>query len=105
MKRVYLARNPADAHLAAGALAGEGLAAVVRGEDLWTARGEVPLTPDTGPSVWVVDDRDADRAMAVLAALQQEGGGEGEAWTCAECGEAGEPGFDACWRCGAVRPG
>ena len=27
-----------------------------------------------------------------------------EAWSC-ECGEAIEAGFDACWKCGAVRSG
>jgi hypothetical protein len=24
-------------------------------------------------------------------------------WTCAACDAPGEPGFDACWRCGAPR--
>lgn len=25
------------------------------------------------------------------------------AWVCAHCNAAGEPGFDACWRCGKPR--
>ncbi len=108
MRRVYRARDPADAHLAAGALEQEGIDAEVRGEHLWSVRGEVPLTPETCPSVWVADDQDAARAEALLAALRREdpaGVGDGEPWTCAACGEVGEPGFGACWRCGAARPG
>jgi|GEM_PF-5322376 hypothetical protein len=39
MKRVYLARNPADAHLFKGILESHHIQAVVHGDFLWSARG------------------------------------------------------------------
>jgi hypothetical protein len=39
--------NPTDAHLLKGLLESEGIEAVVQGEFLWIARGEVPITTDT----------------------------------------------------------
>ena len=39
---------------------------------------------------------DAEAARALLRAPA----GGGSPWTCPDCGEPGEPGFSACWRCG-----
>ncbi len=63
MKQVYVAKNPADAHLLKGLLEGEDIQAIVRGEFLWGTRGEVPITPETCPTVWVINDSDYERAM------------------------------------------
>ncbi len=106
MKKVYVARDPADAHLVKGLLEAERIPALVRGEFLWGARGEVPLTPETCPSVWVVDDADAGRAREIVAVY---GGGKADPapespdWKCARCGEANEGPFLECWGCGASR--
>lgn len=58
MKKIYTARNPVDAHLLKGALEGEQIEAIVQGDFLWGARGEVPIAPETCPSVWIVNDTD-----------------------------------------------
>jgi hypothetical protein len=55
MKKIYTARSPFDAHLLKGALEGEQIEAIVQGDFLWGARGEVPITPETCPSVWIVN--------------------------------------------------
>ena len=106
MKKVYIGKNPADAHLLKGLLEGANIEAEVRGEFLYGVRGEVPITPDTCPSVWVVDDSDYDRAMELVSTFREgappihEGAGT---WYCS-CGEENENPFTECWSCGKARP-
>lgn len=106
MKKVFVARHPAEAHLVRGMLEANGIAVLVRGEDLFSVRGEVPVTPDTLPTVWVLDEADASRAMSVLAdaAARWTAASLEPAWTCAACKEQIEALFTECWRCGATRP-
>jgi hypothetical protein len=66
MKQVFVAQNPAEAHLVRGLLETRGIQAEVRGEELWGTRGETPLTFDTLPTVWVVDDLQVPEAMSAL---------------------------------------
>ena len=105
MKKVYIAKNPADAHLLKGLLEGENIDAEVRGEFLYGVRGEVPITPDTCPSVWVMDDVDYVRAMEVVSTFREGSPNpiEGKAWNCS-CGEENESQFTECWSCGKARP-
>jgi hypothetical protein len=106
MTRVFVAQHPAEAHLVRGLLEADGIPAEVHGESLFGARGEAPATPDTLPSVWVVDDADAPKAAAFLADFgrQKMHGIEPASWRCSNCGETVEGQFTDCWRCGAVRP-
>jgi len=107
VKRVYIAANPADAYLVKGILEGENINAVVQGEYLWNIRGEVPITPETSPSVWVVDESDYERPMEVLTALhvgEKPLPQEGAEWRCGQCGETNGPQFTECWQCGEDRP-
>jgi hypothetical protein len=106
LKKVYIGKNPADAHLLKGLLEGENIETEVRGEFLYGVRGEVPITPDTCPSVWVMDDADYDRAIE-LVSIFREGEPpnpiEGKDWRCS-CGEENESQFTECWSCGKERP-
>ncbi|MDQ3777112.1 MAG: DUF2007 domain-containing protein [Pseudomonadota bacterium] len=101
MKRVYTARHPIDAHLVRGLLEAAGIPAEVRGEVLFGARGELPMTEDTLPSVWVLDERAAGRALSIVHTHQEEGAAPaaGPAWQCPACGAELEPQFSTCWRC------
>ena len=104
LRKVYTATDPADAHLLKGLLEGENIAAEVRGEHLYGMRGHVPITPDTCPSVWVVDDADFGRATERVAEVR--GGrpvGDAGTWRC-RCQEENERQFTECWRCGRSRP-
>ena len=106
MKKVYTAKNPADAHLLKGLLEGENIETEVRGEFLFGVRGEVPITPDTCPSVWVMDDADYARAVELVSTFCEEelsNPMKGEAWRCS-CGEENEGQFTECWSCGKARP-
>ena len=107
MKKVYIAKNPADAHLLKALLEGEGIQADVIGEFLYSCRGEVPISRDTLPSVWVIDDSDSEKAEELIRQyrLTENGAREhGEEWKCAGCGEANEGLFTECWQCGKSRP-
>jgi hypothetical protein len=66
MKQVFVAKNPAEAHLVKGLLESRGVGAEVRGEALWGTRGETPLTPETLPTVWVLDDKQAPEALRIV---------------------------------------
>jgi Putative prokaryotic signal transducing protein len=100
-----MAKNPADAHLLRGLLEGENIEAEVRGEFLYGVRGEVPITPDTCPSVWVMDDSDYDKALELVSSFREGESPypmESEAWRC-RCGEENESQFTECWSCGRAR--
>ena len=107
MTQVFVAQHPTEAHLVRGLLEANGIAAEVHGESLFGARGEAPVTPDTLPSVWVLDDDQASSARAVLAAYESQeglGAGNGGAWACPACNEQIESQFTECWNCGAAHP-
>jgi hypothetical protein len=106
MNRVFAARNPFEAHLVQGLLEAKGIEAEVRGEDLFSVRGEVPFEESLA-SVWVVADHQEEEAEALVAAYIR---GESPdvlgalAWRCPSCNEQHEPQFTVCWKCGAERP-
>ena len=107
MKQVFVARTPTEAHLVKGVLETRGISAEVRGEALWGTRGEIPLTPDTLPTVWVLHDLQAPEAVRIVEEYSSSApasGGEAEGWRCPACGEQVEPQFSECWKCGASRP-
>src|SRR5258706_10280525 len=65
MREVFIADSPAQAHLVTGLLEEEGIRAVVEGEMLFGARGELGLSASTLPRV-CVNDEDAARAITIL---------------------------------------
>ena len=73
----------------------------LRNDRLWSALGEIPL-PEAWPQVWVEDERDLERARAVLRELER--GTSAPAWRCPACGERLEGQFTHCWHCGAAEP-
>ncbi len=104
MTKVFVAPHPTEAHLVAGYLTDRGIPSEVRGEALFAVRGEVPITPATLPTVWVLDDGQAAEALEVLRARPSQTAAGQPLWTCNRCGELIEPQFTACWQCGAARP-
>ncbi len=130
MKKVYTAGDPLGARLALGLLEENGIEAVIQGETLWSARGELPLTSDSAPSIWVVRDDDAQRARELILSKERDRNPErcancgyllrglsesrcpecgkpfrrtGPDWTCGQCGEGVEDQFTHCWNCGVSR--
>lgn len=107
--KLYVGRGSMDAGHVCAYLEEQGVRAVVLGEQFSFARGELPLTPETLPAVWVSTD-DVDRALELVRAYLQEGRHHGDdasaspPWTCPVCGERIEGIFGVCWQCGAAQP-
>ena len=106
MLKVYSADNPTEAHLLKGFLESYGISSEVRGEFLCTSRGELPITADTAPSVWIFDDSRFDEARAIIKEYEDSnnhGDSDKETWICKSCGEESEGQFTECWNCGKPR--
>jgi hypothetical protein len=101
MRKVFVAQHPTEAHLIRGVLEAEGIEARVLGDSLFSIRGATPITPETLPSVWVVDDADEARAHAVLRSGRDIEADRNLAWICPKCGERVAAHFGTCWNCGA----
>ncbi len=103
MIQAYVANSLAQAHLIKGFLDAEGIFAVVRGEHLVGLAGEIPITMDTLPSIWVgPEDRERSRRLIDEALRHPQ---VQDDWTCAGCGESVEGQFTECWSCGANKVG
>ena len=107
MIRVYGARDSAEAEFVKGLLETEEIPTVIQGGALQAVLGEVPVSLESLPSIWV-NPVDADRAMVIINELKTGGPaatGTQQRWTCAKCGEVLEGQFTTCWNCGTERPG
>ncbi|RIK65120.1 MAG: hypothetical protein DCC65_13135 [Planctomycetota bacterium] len=102
MQKVAIAENPMHAHLIVAMLEEQGIDAIVQGEALWGARGELPLTAESAPSVWVADEAQAARARQLIA----ENEVRTAAHACPSCGHEVRPMIeDSCPGCGTpLRP-
>lgn len=108
MKQVYVGTDPIDAELVKGLLAASGIEATVQGGAVFALRGEIPMTTDTLPTVWVLDDGEFDRASSIVEddRRRRAVGASGTGiWSCPACGERLEAQFTHCWKCGAGRAG
>ena len=98
MKRVFISHNLVAVHHARNVLDAEGIRAVVKNQFLSSAMGDLPPA-ECQAELWILNERDSTRAEAILFRREVAG----PPWTCADCGEAAEPQFTQCWRCGAYR--
>lgn len=96
MKLAYTHPNSIVVAQARSVLELAGIDSVLRNEFASGAIGE--LAPiDTWPEVWVVKDRDYDRAARLL---EEAGTAVNEdEWECALCGSVSPATFDFCWHC------
>lgn len=79
----------------------EGIACLMKNENLFSALGEIPF-PECYPELWVIDDEVFPRAKLLLDQwLKTEE--PGEPWVCPGCGEILESQFGACWKCGRTK--
>jgi hypothetical protein len=104
-KLLYTAATEGEAQMLVDHLASFEITASAQGGALSFARGDIPLTQQTLPQVWVFE-RDYADAMQVLDAWVAENADDepGEDWNCPACGERIEGNFDQCWSCGGARP-
>ncbi len=108
MERVYIADNAALAWHVRNVLQGEGIAATVRNDELYSVSGEVPFM-ECWPEVWVSNRLDYDRARRLVRemGLAENPGADAQesvSWACGNCRESSAGNFDICWNCGSPRP-
>jgi hypothetical protein len=103
VQRVFVARNVSEAHIVSGMLNAAGIAAQVRGHYLAGGYGELPITSDTLPSVWIDDDGLLAAARTVIDEYERPGPNRQSAWRCEQCAEVHAGQFTACWKCGRER--
>ena len=106
MKQIYIADDPTEAHLVKGILEQYGISCEIRGEALWGARGQLPLTSETLPSIWIVDESKYEEAKELTEQFKNKTltANAGTSWKCPACGVDVEGQFTDCWKCGAGRP-
>ena len=107
LEKLYTAELT-EIRLLANMLEQRGIAASVQGEILAVARGDLPLTPQTLPSVFV-NAEDMPQALEVFdefAAVQTKDADAPKpaCWKCPNCGEEIEGQFTDCWKCQTARP-
>lgn len=100
MKLLTRADNIVLAHHWANVLRAAGIPCEVRNTALVGAMGEIPFL-EAAPQLWVHHTLDLTRARIVLDELREPP--SGTPWDCTACGEAIEPQFGACWKCGTTR--
>jgi predicted RNA-binding Zn-ribbon protein involved in translation (DUF1610 family) len=111
MQQVYAARNSMEAHFLQSLLAAEGIESIIQGAPLGEVWGDVALTPQMWPSVWV-NEADVPRARPIVDEYDrrtQSRSANADAppratWKCPKCGEMIEEQFTRCWHCNTARP-
>jgi len=98
MVRIYSAASLPDAHLVRGLLGQAGIDATVFNENLQGGLGEIPFT-HAYPEVWIVDERDLQRAREVIRQIERPLPGLGSI-ICPLCHEGSHGHFQICWNCG-----
>ena len=76
----------------------EGIACLLRNEELFAAMGEIPFL-ELRPELWIIDEEVLPRAQLLLQGWLHIDVGA-VPWTCPGCGERLEGQFGACWKCG-----
>lgn len=103
MKHVFSSSNLSDTYVVKTLLEAEGIPCVVRDEQLLMGQS----TSEGYPSLWILDESQYEAAASIVsryAGAEGPPASEGASWRCRKCGEAHEPQFTTCWRCGADRP-
>ena len=103
MQRIFVARNVTEAHIVSGMLNAAGIKAEVRGQYLAGGYGELPITVETMPSVWIGDPAQSANARSLIAEYERPTTAKGVPWRCEQCGEGHAGQFTACWKCGRER--
>ncbi len=99
--KIFIAKNPTEAHIVCELLKTEQIQCVVRGEDLFGLKGELPFGDDTDPYIWLFAIEQQMKAIAIIDAFRKQAlPNTYQDWRCSKCSEIIEGQFGACWRCG-----
>ena len=99
MLLVYEAENLIDGQLALDELRAGGLQAVMKGQYLSGAVGELPTAGLI--SIWITEPLHEQRALDLIAGYESDKRREHPPAPCDNCGEIVEGNFGRCWNCSA----
>jgi hypothetical protein len=104
MYPLYLARDRIEAEFLRDFLDRHLIDAVILGDYLSGATGELPA--NLFPTVWLIHNEDRERGRELLTGFLTEThpADPADGWTCAHCGESVSGDFDLCWNCNGTRP-
>ena len=84
-------------------LESEGIRTFLKNEFSSGVLGELPFV-EIVPQLFVIEPGDETKAKALIGSAS-DNADVGPNWQCASCKEMVEGNFDACWNCGAEKPG
>jgi len=102
MHRLYEAADRIEAQRLVDFLAEHQIPAVILGDFLTGAAGELPA--NIFPAVWITRNGHRFMAESLLREFLCSTGATGGDWVCPGCGETVEDGFQVCWNCGTSKP-
>jgi hypothetical protein len=102
MHRLYEAADRIEAQRLIDFLADHDIPAVVLGDFLAGAAGELPA--NIFPVVWIAKNGHRFHAESLLEEFLQPVHESGSSWNCPGCGETVEDSFQVCWNCGMSKP-
>ncbi len=92
----------AELHLLKEILEKMQIQCMVRNENLAGGVGEIPFL-NCYPELWLLNERDQDRAQALIANWREAKRPPQAIWVCPQCTEIIDGQFGACWQCGTER--
>ncbi|OEF25369.1 DUF2007 domain-containing protein [Vibrio rumoiensis] len=98
--KIFSAQNPVEAHIVRGLLESQGIEAQVHSDNIFSLKGEIPMTNDTDPYVWLVDHMFEGKAKKIIAEYDNRKDDDSPNWVCDLCNESVEIQFAICWNCG-----
>ncbi|MCI5166578.1 MAG: DUF2007 domain-containing protein [Candidatus Electrothrix sp. GM3_4] len=102
MVKVYTAQHVTEAYYVKGLLESQEIICELTNENLSSLRGELPMTAETAPSLWILDASKFDAARTIIAEYEEANkrkSNDAARWVCKVCGEKSEEQFTECWNC------
>lgn len=105
MRKVFEHPAAHEVGLCESILQSNGIRTFLRNANISGLAGEVPFA-SAYPELWVVEDADYPRAVAILSDYRSKPAANGAGdWVCGSCGETVPAAFARCWKCGTASRG
>ncbi len=102
MKKLYVSQSLIDVESRKELLDQAEIPCMVKNQRSAMLGGEVPFV-EVFPELWVLQDKDFERAQTFLKDWEEARPRENTIWTCSKCGEIHQKEFTSCWKCNQGR--
>lgn len=96
MKMVYTNENSFVVNNLKNLIEAQNIEVFLKNEFAQGAMGEISPF-DAWPEIWVVDDGDYDKVIAIVESAQRRT--HSGDWICNQCQESNDASFEVCWNC------